>query len=242
MPEHRMYSDLAKWWPLLSPPSHYVEEADDLVPYMLAATDPPPVTVLELGSGGGSFAFHLKRHFRMTLADLSEQMLAVSRAINSECEHIQGDMRTLDLGRTFDLVLIHDAIMYMTDEESMRATLQTVSRHCRPGGATILMPDFVKESFEPSTSTGGEDGPDGRALRYMDWSWDADPDDTTVETVYAFLLREGDTVHVELDRHRNGVFPRETWMQWLREAGFTPSSRVDPWEREVFTGTNHRPK
>ena len=30
-------------------------------------------------------------------------------------------MRTLDLGRTFDLVLIHDAIMYATEPEHVLA-------------------------------------------------------------------------------------------------------------------------
>ena len=38
-------------------------------------------------------------------------MLAINQATNPECEHIVGDMRTLDLGRQFDVVLIHDAIM-----------------------------------------------------------------------------------------------------------------------------------
>lgn len=239
---HKMYDELAKWWPLLSPPSHYVEEAEDLLPDLLAATTPAPKTMLELGSGGGSLASHLKQHFELTLSDLSEKMLAVSLAANPECEHIQGDMRTLDLGRTFDLVLIHDAIMYMTDAESMRATLRTVARHCRPGGATILMPDCVKEEFEPSTDHGGEDGPDGRGLRYMDWTWDPDPNDNTFETAYAFLLREGDTVRMEMDRHRCGVFPHASWMEWIREAGFTPSSRRDRWGRDVFSGRNYTPK
>lgn len=238
----KMYDELAKWWPLLSPPSHYVEEAEDLLPDLLSAATPPPKTLLELGSGGGSLAFHLKRHFTVTLSDLSEQMLAVSRATNPECEHVQGDMRSLDLGRTFDLVLIHDAIMYMTDADSMRATLRTVARHCRPGGACVLMPDFVKEEFEPSTDHGGEDGPDGRGLRYMDWTWDPDPNDDTFEAVYAFVLREGDSVRMEMDRHRCGMFPYATWMDWIREAGFTPSSRRDPWERTVFIGKNYAPK
>ncbi len=241
--KERMYTDLARWWPLISPPSHYTEEAADLLPDLLSATEPSPKTLLELGSGGGSLAYHLKNHFRLTLADLSNDMLNVSRGINPECEHIQGDMRTLDLGRTFDVVLIHDAIMYMTDAESMRAVLRTVSRHCRTGGATILMPDFVKENFEPSTSTGGEDGPDGRALRYMDWTWDADPGDDAFDAVYALVLREADgTVHVEMDRHRCGMFSHTAWMEWLREAGFTPSSRRDPWERDIFIGKNHLPK
>jgi len=238
----KMYDDLAKWWPLLSPPSHYVEEAEDLLPDLRTATNPPPKTLLELGSGGGSIAYHLKRHFTLTLADLSDKMLAVSREINPECEHVQGDMRSVDLGRTFDLVLIHDAIMYMTDADAMRATLRTVARHCRPGGACVLMPDFVKEEFEPSTDHGGEDGPDGRGLRYMDWTWDPDPNDDTFETAYAFLLREGDSVRMEMDRHRCGMFPYATWMDWIREAGFTPSSRRDPWERTVFIGKNYAPK
>jgi hypothetical protein len=50
----RLYTDLATWWPLFSPPSHYGDEPADLLPGMLAATDAPPHTLLELGCGGGS--------------------------------------------------------------------------------------------------------------------------------------------------------------------------------------------
>ena len=34
-----MYSDLAVWWPLLSPPADYAEEAADLMPSLQAAPD-----------------------------------------------------------------------------------------------------------------------------------------------------------------------------------------------------------
>ena len=53
-----------------------------------------PRTVLELGSGGGNNASHLKAQFRMTLVDRSPGMLAVSRALNPECEHVEGDCAT----------------------------------------------------------------------------------------------------------------------------------------------------
>src|SRR6266446_5297728 len=53
-------------------------------------------------------------HFAMTLVDLSPRMLLVSRRLNPECEHIKGDIRTLRLGRTFDVVFVHDAICHMT--------------------------------------------------------------------------------------------------------------------------------
>ena len=50
----------------------------------------------------------------MTLVDLSAEMLEVSRQLNPECEHIQGDMRTIRLGRQYDAVLVHDAVDYVT--------------------------------------------------------------------------------------------------------------------------------
>ena len=237
----RMYAELAKWWPLLSPPKEYVEEAEDLLPDLKSAADGTPKTLLELGCGGGSLAYHLKNHFTLTLSDISEDMLAVSRAVNPECEHVQGDMTSLDLGRTFDLVLIHDAIMYMNSAEAMRAAIATVARHCRPGGGVALLPDCVKETFEPSTDCGGHDADDGRALRYLEWSWDPDPNDDFYKVIYVFALRENGTTRTETERHQNGLFPRETWLKWLREAGFTPRSRMDRWERDVFIGSNFSP-
>lgn len=233
----RIYGELATWWPLFSPPSHYAEEVNDLLPTILAAADAPPATLLELGAGGGSVAFHLKQHFRLTLTDRSPQMLAQSRVVNPECEHAVGDMRTLDLGREFDVVFIHDAIMYATDAASARATLATASRHCRTGGGIVVVPDYVRETFEPSTSHGGEDGPDGRGLRYLEWTTDPDPTDDTCEVAFAFLLREaGGRVHVEHEVQQFGVFPRASWLAWLREAGFDATTRIDPWGRDVLSG------
>jgi SAM-dependent methyltransferase len=233
----RAYTDLAGWWPLFSPPSHYVEEAHDLLPTLLSAPDAPPATALELGAGGGSLASHLKQHMTPTLSDVSPYMLAHSKTVNPECEHVVGDMRTLDLGRTFDLVFIHDAIMYATDQEAVCATLRTAALHCRPGGGIVVVPDCVRETFEPETSHGGEDGPDGRGLRYLEWSWDPDPGDTTFEVAYAFLLREADgSVRSEHDRHVEGLFPRAAWLAWFRNAGFAATTRLDPWGRDVFSG------
>jgi len=231
----RLYADLAPWWPLFSPPSHYVEEAVDLWPTLLTATTTPPTTMLELGCGGGSLAYHFKDRLRLTLSDRSPQMLDVSRRVNPECEHVLGDMRTLDLGREFDRVFIHDAIMYAVDETSVRATLATADRHCRSGGAVVIVPDYVRETFEPSTSHGGEDDPDGRGLRYLEWTWDPDSSDAICEVAFAFLLRElNGSVTVDSDRHQFGLFPRAAWLKWMREAGLSPSSRMDPWNRDVF--------
>jgi SAM-dependent methyltransferase len=237
MPDMRMYADLAVWWPLRSPPAAYAEEAADLIPALQAAPDRPPSTLLELGSGGGSLASQLKAHFTLTLTDPAPAMLEVSRTVNPECEHVVGDMRTLDLGRTFDVVLIHDAVMYMTTPDEVRAALATAARHCRRGGGIAVLPDCVTETFESDANTGGYDAPDGRGLRYLEWSWDPDPADTTFEVVYAFVMRYPDgRVEATHEVHRNGLFPRAEWHRWLREAGFTVTSHVDQWGRDVFVG------
>ncbi|HIN10817.1 MAG TPA: class I SAM-dependent methyltransferase, partial [Acidobacteria bacterium] len=92
-PLPRLYSDLADWWPLLSSPGEYVEEASFYRRTLVDASSAPPRTLLELGSGGGNNASHLKAYFQLTLVDLSPSMLAVSRTLNPTCEHIVGDMR-----------------------------------------------------------------------------------------------------------------------------------------------------
>jgi SAM-dependent methyltransferase len=191
--------------------------------------------VLELGSGGGNNAFHLKSKFEMTLVDLSPSMIAVSRRLNPECEHREGDMRTVSLGRTFDAVFIHDAIMYMTSAADLRAAIRTAYRHCRPGGVAIFVPDCVRESFAAETRHGGHDG-DGRSLRYLEWTFDPDPSDTTYRTDFAIILREDRSADTQIvhDSHLEGLFPRAEWMRTLREAGFEPRTLTDEWGRVVF--------
>jgi SAM-dependent methyltransferase len=236
-----LYDELAEWWPLLSPPDEYGEEAADLFSRLDLRPGAAPSTLLELGSGGGSLAYHVKRRFRSTLTDLSPGMLAVSRAINPECEHLEGDMRSLRLNREFDVVLIHDAIAYCTDPASVRDALRTASVHCRPGGKVAVLPDHVRETFEPETGYGGHDGADGRALRYLDWCWDPDPEDDTYLVDYALLLRSADgSVAVRHDRHEEGLFSRDQWHGWLAEAGLPAQSELDRWDRYVFIGIKER--
>jgi len=231
----KLYDELAEWWPLFSAPQDYAEEAAFFARLLTDSCDPAPRTVLELGSGGGNNAFHLKRSFEMTLVDRSPQMLAVSRALNPECAHREGDMRTVDLGRTFDAVFIHDAIMYMTSGADLDAAIRNAYRHCRAGGVALLVPDYVRETFVAKTEHGGHDGDDGRSLRYLEWTVDPDPGDTTYRTDYVIVMRDrrGDTRVVE-DCHVEGLFPRAEWIRILRAAGFEPSITRDEWGRDLF--------
>jgi SAM-dependent methyltransferase len=223
-----MYGDLAPWWPQVSAPEEYAEEAAVFAEVLGDARE-----VLELGSGGGNNASYLKAGRVMTLVDLSEGMLAVSRALNPECEHAQGDMRSVRLGREFDAVFVHDAIGYMTTEDDLRAAIETAYVHCRPGGLALFVPDETTESFEASTDHGGHGD-----IRYLEWSWDPDPSDSWTLTEYVFAVREDGKVRTVHETHRFGLFSRDTWLGLLRGAGFEPSARADPLEaaRTLFVG------
>ncbi|HSL59741.1 MAG TPA: class I SAM-dependent methyltransferase [Acidimicrobiales bacterium] len=216
-PADRFYGELAAWWPLISPLDDYVEEAA-YVERLLLAHPRPVRQMLELGSGGGHMAHHLRR-FDLTLSDLSAQMVAVSQALNPGCEHVVADMRTMRLGRRFDAVLVHDAIEYMTTEADLLAALTTAFEHLHPGGLAVVMPDATAEIFEPSDDVGGSDGPD-RGVRLLEWTRAPDAADGAVRTDYVFVLRRGDDVEVVHETHRTGVFSRATWSRLLAEAGF----------------------
>jgi SAM-dependent methyltransferase len=234
----KLYDDLAVWWPLLSAPAEYAQEAGFYRQILEDACHPR--TVLELGSGGGNNASHLKRHFSLTLVDRSSGMLAVSRALNPECEHIQGDMREVRLDREFDAVFVHDAVMYLTTERDLGLAIETAFVHCRRGGAALLVPDWFRESYSNYTDRGGHDGPD-RSLRYLEWVHDEDPADDVFTVDFAIMLRtKGEPVRLIHDHHVCGLFARARWLAACRRAGFRPEimtvvhSELAPQESEVI--------
>jgi SAM-dependent methyltransferase len=221
----KLYEELAEWWPLVSAPDEYAEEAAEYVRLLRAAATGPLEEVLELGSGGGNNASHLKREFSLTLVEPAEGMREASRALNPECVHLPGDMRTVRLGRVFDAVFVHDAIMYMTTEADLRAALETVATHLRPGGVALVAPDCTQETFEPGEKVGGRDEPAAqggrsRSVRFLEWTLPPEPGATSSEAHYALLLRERDgSVRAVHDTHRFGVFPRATWLRLFEEVG-----------------------
>jgi len=233
----RLYRDLADWYPLLTPVADYIEEAAFYRRLFEEHCQQPPRTLLDLGSGGGHNAAHLKATLACTLVDLAPAMLEVSRRLNPECEHVSGDMRSVRLGRAFDCVLVHDAVSYMASRTDLASAIVTAFEHTAPGGVALFQPDFVTESFEPGTETGGSDA-GGRGLRYLEWRWGPESSHETYVTDMAYLLRdESGSVEVVHDRHVMGLFPRAVWLELIAAAGFEPLAV--PFEHSSYSDTGH---
>jgi hypothetical protein len=238
-----LYRDLAPWFHLLTAPEDYKEEAEFYIRVLKETSLIPVKNILEMGSGGGNNAFHMKSRFKMTLTDISQYIMKVSKKINPECEHLLGDMRSLRLRRQFDAVFVQDAIDYMITETDLFKTFRTAFIHCKAGGAALFCPDYVRETFSESTETGGHD--DGeRGLRYMDWAWDPDKNGKSFISHFIIIMREGNKVEYRTDEHNCGLFPKQIWLDLVTKAGFKdvkavqyPDSLTEKCITPVFTGT-----
>ena len=213
-----LYQELVPFYHLLDPLEDHRDEAQAFGDVLLGAV-PGAKSLLELGSGAGHGAFFVKKKFQQTtLVDLSPDMLARSREINSDCIHLEGDMRQVRLEKEFDCVLIHDAIAYMVSESDLHEVAKTVWIHLRTGGAALIVPDCLTESFKDSYEDHAGDDQD-KSLRCISWCYDPDPNDTTHVTDFAFLLRENDQVRAVHDRHVFGLFSKATWLRVFATAG-----------------------
>jgi hypothetical protein len=227
-----MYTELAHLWPLISAPEDYADEARHWRDALRAKLGPGRHRLLELGVGGGNNLSHLTADFDATATDLFPQMLENSKRLNPNVEHHVGDMRSVRLGRTFDAVIVHDAIAYLTTEDDLRATFATASAHLERGGVFVCAPDAYRETFVRSAVTAH--GPRGVSpeLAMCAYSFDPDPSDTTMETHFVFLVRRGADVEVVVDRHVVGLFPVATWLSLLDESGFDVERRPYPVQQD----------
>lgn len=228
------YTNLASWWPVLSPPEDYDELAVVLMGVMQQGLSRPLQSILELGSATGHLGSHVPAQIELVLNDLRPEMLEVSRKLCPEREHVCGDLRTLELGRRFDAVLIHDVLMYLSAPEDIAAAIHTAKAHLKPGGVLLLVPDAVLETVEPGIAQGGGDAPDGRSARFIEWHHQAD-ESGAFRVDFSFLLREADgTVRQVHDVHNLQAHPFALYGRLLAEAGF---EQVDPGElAEVHGG------
>ncbi len=218
--ERRLYRDLAWTWPIISPPSHYRDEARQFRDFLRKAALGPVREVLHLGCGAGHVDSQLKRSVRITGVDLSPAMLRLARRLNPEVAYHRGDMRTADLGRTFDGALISDAVSYMLTTRDLTRAFRTAYRHLRPGGSFVTYAEQFRDRFEQNLTrvNRGKQGRD--EVVFVENLYDPDPRDTAMEATFLYVIRRSGRLRVETDRHVLGLMPESAWRRALRDAGF----------------------
>lgn len=95
--------------------------------------------VLDLGCGTGEpiARWFLAEGFTVTGVDYADAMLDLARTRWPDGDWRQGDMRSLDLGETFDGIICWNSFFHLTQDEQ-RAFMPTLRKHLKPGGSALL--------------------------------------------------------------------------------------------------------
>lgn len=142
---------------------------------IVAAAVPTGADILELGCGVGRVTHPLlERGFTVTAVDESPEMLARVRGARTVCSSIED----LDLGETFDAVMLASFLVHAGDVEVRQALLRTCVRHLAAGGCVLLQ----REGEDWHTNLPRERvDPSGFTVRIVS----ADPVGDGVNSVYA---------------------------------------------------------
>lgn len=121
----------------------YAGECDAIETLFARHAAAPVRTLLDLGCGTGTHALEFaRRGCEVTGADRSGAMLEIARAKAAATapplKFVEGDLRVLRLGRTFDAAVMLFAVLgYQATDDDFSAALATVAAHLRPGGLFV---------------------------------------------------------------------------------------------------------
>ena len=229
----RLYQDLAWLWSDITSSSTYDEEAADLMDIATEAVQRVPEKWIELGSGGGYLMAALLQQYpsaAVTLVDSSSAMLDESRLRNPTAQHICADMTQIALEEQYDVVVLHDAVMYLADAGAIAQTLQNIRRLLKPDGVAMVIPDVCLESFEErvlSSEVFGE-----RAhIHLTEWHWDPDPTDEQIQVNFSIMFKEHavGTIQTVHEAHTMVVLSIEAWMNTFIQSGLKQDFPSQPW-------------
>jgi trans-aconitate methyltransferase len=225
----RLYTDLAWLWPMWGDAAvEYADYCRHVTGLIGRYAMRPARTLLDLGCGGGKNVLNLKREFQVTGLDLSPNMLAQAKGLNPECTFFEGDMRTCRLDRTFDAVLMDDAISHMNCRSDFVAALRTAYEHLNPGGVLVVTPDVTVETFQQNRTTTSAAARDGLDVVFIENLYDPDPADEQYEATILYLIRDHGRLRIESDHWTMGIFHLDTWRHVLHETGFeVHEERID---------------
>jgi len=149
-----------------------------------------PRSVLDAGCGTGRVAIELAAAgIEVIGVDVDASMLAEAARRGPDVEWIEADLARLDLGRTFDVVLLAGNVPLFCPSPSRRDLVAACARHVAPGGAMVagfsLGRGYALEEFDAACDAAG--------LRMADrWStWEADAFDEGADYALTVLRRPG---------------------------------------------------
>ncbi|HSF86298.1 MAG TPA: class I SAM-dependent methyltransferase [Acidimicrobiia bacterium] len=181
---------------------------------------PDAATLLEVGCGTGQFLLRLRDSFDVEGLDISAPMLDVARRRTPDVPLHEGDMRTFDLGKTFDAVLcLFSSIGYMVTPADLRRALANMARHVADGGVLIVDPWFAPDGMIPGYVGADLERHDKSYVmaRLSETTFD---DQVSVMNLHHMVGSAEHGVRYYVERHEMGLFSDAEYARLFADLGF----------------------
>ncbi|NEW63190.1 methyltransferase domain-containing protein [Granulicatella sp. zg-ZJ] len=180
----------------------------------------PNDTILELACGTGDLAVLLCKTYNVYASDLSEDMLALASQKVASIPLFQMDMCQIDVDRTFRIITCFaDSLCYLKDEKSVKRAFQEAYRVLEVGGYYL---------FDVHSTWQMEEGYRDYVYQYCDedtvFLWQSFPGEFpySVEHDITCCQKIYDNEWYERfdEFHKERTYPLDSYIAWLKEAGF----------------------
>jgi SAM-dependent methyltransferase len=133
-----------------------------------------PHTVLDAGCGTGRVGIELaRRGVTVVGADRDSSMLATARERAPELEWVEQDLAALDLGRTFDVVVLAGNVPLFTPPGTEGALVAGCAKHVAAGG--VLVAGFQTDRGYALADFDGHAEAAGLTFAERYATWDGEP-------------------------------------------------------------------
>ncbi len=196
----------------------YEGEARDLVA-IVRERAPNAASLLDVACGTGEHLRLVRSSFaHVEGVDVEPDMVALARAKLPDVVITEADMRTFDLGRTFDAVIcLFSSIGYLADVEELRGAVTRMGVHLAPGGVLVIDGWIRPDAWRPgggvmAQAESDEETAVARVVRSR-----RDGDRTYLEMRYLVATRDGfETIE---ERHVLTLFSDEDYRSAFAAAG-----------------------
>jgi len=150
-----MYANTAAYYDRIYAFKDYAAEAATILSIVAESCRSGGTRLLDVACGTGLHLEHLAKAFDAEGLDLCEELLAFARTRNPNLVFHVGDMRTFDLGTSYDIVAcLFSSIGYMTTKEDLHRAIERMAAHLAPGGLLIVEPWLTPGDWKPNTVHG----------------------------------------------------------------------------------------
>jgi ubiquinone/menaquinone biosynthesis C-methylase UbiE len=213
-----IHGKLAKYYDKINSHRDYLDEAVRLQNLIIKYAESGGNTLLDVACGTGLHLKFLKDDFSCVGVDISKAILKIARKNAPGVVFKEADMRTLKLGKQFDVVTcLLSSIGYVKTEANLQRTMRNFSLHLKKGGVALIEPSYPDAAYvkgEPRLST--YDGKDTKIARVNVTKLRTA---TALLSMHIIIADRGKEAAYVVDKHELGLFGINRTLKIMTAAG-----------------------